>query len=386
MKLLLFLLAAIISIQLYAQSTLSSSSNVPRPRDHLIKRQVVYKNPGNRGTQILWDFSKQDILNDDYELSYTSLGISSDTLIGTEHDTMYYYSMKGDSLLSLGYENSTTLINYRKPETLFVYPFMYGCSFTDYFDGMGYYCNRLGIHVQGKSTIIADAIGALILPGGDTLQNVLRVHTQKKMTEQTKPIVGNIIFQKDTFPFAVKRDSIEWHLSKDSTYLQLDIWRWYADGYRYPIFESIESSVYRLGKKHQYFTTSFYYPPYEQYYGLNFDSENVQKQELKNEEKQILNTISLQGWRNTYKEGNFLCSYSLDKENNLDIYYSLQTESEVQIILYDIVGRQLAIPVKALLSAGNYHCSLSLNNYSCGEYLLMIMSGNRKYTEKILIH
>ena len=277
--LLLFLFASVLSLGLSSQITLNSLCNLPRSGDRLVKQQVDYKAPGGKGVGVVWDFSDQTPLNDHYELNYRSLDAHSDTLVGTEHRTMYYYHLRGDSLYSLGYENPTTLITYRKPETLLVFPFIYGRTFTDYFEGTCSYCSRLDIHVQGKSQVTADASGMLVLPGGDTLRHVLRVHHRKRMVESMEPFTPGSSLRADTVPFVLDRDSIDWYLANDSSSLQVDTWRWYADGYRYPIFESVSGSICCLGKASPYFATSFYYPPHEQYYALDEDSDNRERRD-----------------------------------------------------------------------------------------------------------
>lgn len=142
-KLLLLFSLVIMFSHLSAQSSLSSFCNLPRLGDRLIKQQVVFKDPGLSGRQVVWDFSKQEPVNENYELKYLALHSGSDTIVGIEYQTMYYYRFRGDSLFLSGFENPTTLIQHRKPEVLLVFPLPYGRTFTDYFDGKGSYCDRL---------------------------------------------------------------------------------------------------------------------------------------------------------------------------------------------------------------------------------------------------
>lgn len=92
----------------------------------------------------------------------------------------------------MGFENPTTFISYQQPELLFVYPMFQGRTISKYFEGKGNYCNHFNIHLCGKVIVKADASGILILPGGDTIQNVLRTYTHKyvhqKMTSQKEKI------------------------------------------------------------------------------------------------------------------------------------------------------------------------------------------------------
>ena len=106
MKTRLILLSGVLfPLCIHAQS-LNADYNLPRPGDHLMKRMVTVCEPGKSGVQQTWDFSELELEDANYELRYTSLG--SDTIIGTEHRTMYYYLSSGDSLFCLGYENPIT--------------------------------------------------------------------------------------------------------------------------------------------------------------------------------------------------------------------------------------------------------------------------------------
>lgn len=281
MRLLLFVLLGMsFPLLLSAQSFLDASTTLPRAGDHLIKKQVKYKAPGDKGYQVIWDFSEQTIDGKDYKLEYNSNDSTLSTIQGIEHRTSYCYLSQKDSFLLSSYENPTTQIRLRNPETLLTFPFSYGDTFTDYFDGWGNYCNRLSMDIFGKSTVTADGIGTIILPGGDSLQNTIRVHTQKKIAHTLKP------FFKSADPITnpvISADRIEYILAHDSTYLIIDTWRWYAEGYRYPVLETITNRACNSGSDKEHFSTSFYYPPVEQYYTLNDDHENYEKRDLQAE-------------------------------------------------------------------------------------------------------
>lgn len=128
--------------------------------DILVKQQVEYKSPGQKGNDAFWDFSQQKTINERYELSYIE---SKDSIIGgQEHQTLYKYLLRGDSLFSYGYENITTTLTYQKPELLLVFPFNYGQTIEDYFYGIGEYCDRFSIQIQGKTLTETYRVG-----GGD---------------------------------------------------------------------------------------------------------------------------------------------------------------------------------------------------------------------------
>lgn len=386
MKTLIVLLLVVIPLQLSAQFSLNRMSNLPRNGDYIVKQQVKYKSPGAKGVGGLWDFSEQEPINENYKLKYVAPKLGADSIVGIEHRTMYYYQIVSDSLLLLGHENPTTRICYRKPETLLVFPLLYGRSFTDYFDGIGIYCNRLGSQLFGKSIVEADATGMMILPGGDTLRNVLRVHTVKKVVEKMKPISIDGTIMGDTIQFSHYRDSIDYYLATDSGRLEINTWRWYADGYRYPVFETTQSMVYNMGNSYEHFATSFYYPPNEQYYGLDDDPENRFKREHAVEESvsRLWNAADEPQKGNKYADEDVAYSFYLDEADNLHINYSLTENATVKIMLYDFQGRQLLKSDAGLLQKGDYRNQIPLGIYPMGEYLLRIIVNDKLYGEKIL--
>ena len=270
MKKLFIILFSGIPVILSAQYRLEARLNLPRVGDEIIKQQVEYKDPGRSGENVLWDFGKLQSRNDEYELSYI-LGKDS-LLTGIEHRTRYYYALSGDSLLLWGYENYTTLMENEQPELLLRFPVNYGDSTFCYYNGNGKYCDRLKISALGTIESKADACGMMILPSGDTLKNVLRVRTVKRIAEKTEALVFNP--STDTLRTAVLSDSIEYRLANDTLLLGVETCRWYAKGYRYPIFETVKSITDKSGEEQNWFDTAFFYPPDEHSY-LEDDEENL---------------------------------------------------------------------------------------------------------------
>jgi len=370
------------SVPLFAQNRLEKEYNMFRDKDVIVKQQVKYKNPGRAGANVLWNFSKQEAVNEKYKVSYSQPDLDS-IVTGCEHRTLYHYQLRNDSLYSLGYENPTTMMQYQKPELLMTFPFSYQKRVEGYFYGTGSYCRRLDLTTQGKTVTWGDAHGMIILPNGDTLQHVLRVRSLKKIAEKMfhyelkDSVVSHIVFP----------DSIEHHLNNDSVYIQVETYRWYADGYRYPIFETVESTTYKNGKPLKLFNTAFFYSPEKHAY-LNEDEKNLARLEeldkaarerpsggngnsddnnQSNPEKEIINY-------NVYIENG---------SNRISVEYNLSQPAEVTINLFDMQGRLLANYPKKNCSSGFYQESISLDGYQLGEYLLRIVVNGYVYGEKI---
>jgi len=380
--LLLSIIGIILLTDIYSQPVLQSSYNVMREGDKLIKQQVEYISPGESGSDLIWDFSNQQPINEHYELKYYLDKRDSITLIGQEHRTFYKYLTYGDTLFISGYENSLTLMNYHRPKLLFTFPFNYQNQIQDHFYGVGEYTRSLRITVQGIMSTEADAYGKMILPEGILLDSVLRIHTREKFTEYVSPI-SNFIDA-----FAINTDSIDYRLANDSTITQVDTYRWYADGYRYPVFETVQVQTYLHGQLKESFNTAFCYTPVEQYYGLNSDPENREKRERYSMKNSLGDNIG-----NPENEGSFAklspadkITYCIQTErgNFITLDYELNYPAEISVILLDPQGRILDSYPPTFHELGTFKKTISLAGRQRGEYLLRIIIDKEILGEKIL--
>ena len=108
MKAIALTLASVLGCAFSLSAQLNTSHNQYRAGDVLVKQQVEYVNPGQSGTNKLWDFSKLKSVNDEYTLTYSLPPLEGDSvyilgnirylkkdvsdnelIVGTEHNTMY---------------------------------------------------------------------------------------------------------------------------------------------------------------------------------------------------------------------------------------------------------------------------------------------------------
>ncbi|MCC8146141.1 MAG: hypothetical protein LIO93_06825 [Bacteroidales bacterium] len=261
-------------IPAFSQHSLQPELNMYRSGDRIFKQQVGDKDPGRPGENVLWDFSRLEILNDEYELAYTEHDNS--IITGTEHLTHYHYTLRNDSLLLTGFENQTTELKNHQPELVMEFPFRYGDRKKSYFYGHGTYGNRLEMDVMGTVETTADAYGMMILPNKDTLKHVLRTRSVKYIAEETQPI-GPGFYRKQKSPPVISQDSIDTRLQDDPVVFVVETFRWYEKGYRYPVFETFRSwEQYKEPEmeENEFLNTAFFYPPQEHYY-LEDDNENL---------------------------------------------------------------------------------------------------------------
>jgi hypothetical protein len=248
---------------LSAQHTLQSALNLPRVGDEIIKQQVEYKDPGRSGANVIWNFSQLKYINDEYSLVYSAPELIGDTIyimgqdtiaaaelsddylfIGTEHNTMYYYRLSGDTLWTLGHENAVTLLQYTPPLLTNVFPVNYTDAHTAGYTANGMYSMTVPFETVGNASLKADAYGMMILPSGDTLRHVIRTQSVRRFSE-VLPVADG--------------DSIRLNTRQENV-------QWYSNGYRYPLFETIRSIVRQDSTEINRFATAFFYPPQEQYY------------------------------------------------------------------------------------------------------------------------
>lgn len=357
----------------YANAQLIRQLNSMRAGDEIIKTQVQYKDPGKGGTNCFWDFSKLTPLNPEYTLAYDVPGIVADTLFvmgrdtlavdlpttgdlitGTEHYTMYYYQLRGDSLFQLGHENPNTELRYTKPLLHLKFPFNYGDVLLSDYKAEGSYSGTIDVSTQGTMRTEADAFGKMILPQGDTL-TVLRIKSTRLIQE----------------PYLLE-DSTEAFTNR-----VMETYQWYSKGYRYPVFETIKTI--HLGDSINRFTTAFYYPPQEHYY-LDKDPENVA----------VLDSL----WEVKYGDSIVEQIEKTTKINiklhpspvrdELYIDYELNKPSSVTIIISDLSGQIMWSDKKNALSLGLYTERVDCSTFITGNYIVNVITDFVQARHKIL--
>ena len=99
MKGIVLLITVGFATSLFAQTPIIKlSHNKCRWGDRLLKWQVEYKDPGNSGENILWDYSSLKIVDDNYKIRYRENETDTAGYVENAHNTSYYYSSTRDSL------------------------------------------------------------------------------------------------------------------------------------------------------------------------------------------------------------------------------------------------------------------------------------------------
>ena len=314
--------------------------NAFRAADQLVKQQIVFKDPGSSGKSLKWDFSLVQPVNEEYSLNYFIPDSTQMTLFcGLEHNTRYYFRQQKDSLQAVGYENSTTYMEYPTPELRMRFPFAYGDTLFSYFVGKGQYCHRLELAVKGYTRVEADAEGELLLPKSETVKKAMRVRTLRHYTET----------------------------GKDSVEMTLDTYSWYAAGIRYPVFESIKTTLSKKGDKKDekgesmkdttVFKTSFYYPPEKQ-------TSQVETAPIPEEAK----TADL-GASAVFTEAQLMPNPVID---NLYIKYKLVRSAKVWFTVHNNIGIPQRNTSPQQLGEGEHSTTVGMGGLIPGVYSLFV--------------
>ena len=362
---------------------LNALHNHFRAGDILFKQQVEYVDPGEAGANRLWNFSKLQTINDGYTLEYTLPPLEGDSvyllgnkrcqkekmkgnelIIGIEHNTMYYYHLKGDSLLQMGHENQSVVLDYTSPISLLRFPLNYGETGTSAYTSKGLYSGTVDIQTHGTVTTTADAYGKMILPSGDTLNSVLRVKTQQTI-------------------FDIPHTNSYTTETENNTGKQLVICRWYSKGYRYPVFETIRKM--NLADNSIIFSTAFFFPPQDHLY-LDTDPENMALlDQLWNLDKESINNPGIHQTETVDLKDILTCRmYPNPVSSILNLEYELKKEAKVSFQLFSVNGTPVKVINLQKKAKGVYHETLDCSSLYSTNYILRITADDLFANELII--
>lgn len=346
-----------IALYIFPQSQLTSSLNMFRAGDVISKQQVEYKDPGRSGQNVLWDFSQLETVNPKYTLSYTesvlqdssyidSISKPENLIIGKEHETSYFYYLRNDTLLCLGHENNVVCLWYSQPLLMGIYPTVYQKQVYQPFHAEGLYSMQIPIRICGTVTTEQDAYGMMILPSGDTLKHVSRIKYFQEITDLNK----SQDFTSISYP------------------IEMETYRWYAKGYRYPVFETICSyNSFKNNERHANFMTAFFYPPEEAYYNDEYSESGGNENSPTDPWKELTYNI-----------------YPNPVSTYLEVEIYLPQTANVAVHLNSLHGMPLQKEQFPNQPKGLFRFQLNLATYTRGNYILDIWLNDYLVSEKIM--
>jgi len=353
-----------------------------RAGDVLFKQQVEYIDPGAAGADRLWNFSKLKTINDEYTLEYAIPPLEGDSvyimgekrynegdvkenelIVGTEHNTMYYYYLKEDTLLQIGHENPSVILAYTSPMAILRFPLNYAQTVSSQYKSKGLYSGTVDIQTEGTVTVTADAYGKMILPSKDTLDLVLRVKTLQTIFDSP--------------------NENSYSTETGNAGKQLEIYRWYSKGYRYPVFETIRNI--NLADNSVIFSTAFFFPPQDHFY-LDTDPENLALlDQLWNMDKDNIEHPDAEHTEVMSLKDIMTCKiYPNPVISILNLDYELKRDAMVSFQLLSVNGSPVKVISPKKKIKGVYHETLDCSFLQRRDYILRI-TANDLFENEVIV-
>ena len=341
----------------------TSSLHVPRVGDKLQVEQVGFVLSGGSGTGQRWDFSRLDVIRPKHRISYVG-EYDSSVFTEIEDMTMTYYSVRGDTLLLTGFESNTKEMCYANPELSMRFPLTLGDSIGGYIHGCGVFSDKLLTQVYGRCLCETDASGSMLLPSGDVLRDVIRVHTHR--TVGGKEIAagdGQDIRALKNNILSCAADSIEHFLSADTAQTVVDTYRWFAAGYRYPILRTVRVSD---TDGNTLSLAAYYFSPERQSELSDPDNERIRRQQQDDSGETDANG------KESVKT-DCPIDYSVNVSgHSITIDYSLRATANVRALLCDVRGMVYKSHTAANPAGSDYCFTLDCTGLRAGEYVLYL--------------
>jgi hypothetical protein len=287
---------------------------------------VTYQQPGAAGEDVIWDFSKVELLGNALFTSDIEDSFEGGNIKAVRDDgCIFFFNVTDKGNEYVGYEIGKSKMLLDKPILKTQYPQKFNTRFSGNFSGNIFTENPDEVtQVEGTYSTHADAWGTLLLPDGISLQ-ALRVRT-----------------------------------TEASGLRELVKYLWYTQGTRYPVFVTSEDySIAKDGTRQLIYSGSFLNTQINKSAGNYTGMQNIAASPYRI-------------FPNPFK-------------NEIQVSCNLPEKTNVTISLYDVNGIKLTTLVSKEQS-GNYTVSQDVSKYAQlpGIYLLKIQLGDKVYTEKLV--
>ena len=335
--------------QVKAQSQITSETNMFRCGDSIALHKIEYLQPGGVGEEQVWDFRNMEIQGNPHFIRFVC-DTDSITILGQEPQCLRKYIAHDDTLFMLGYETRLQTINYENPFTILPFPSSYGSYNEQPFHSIGTYSKKYVIESRGTSETEADATGIILYNENDTLRNVLRVHR----------ISSAGIWQYLPGDSIVDTLNVKQRIE--------DHYLWFARGYRYPVFETISTTIFNDLSPVSCQQVSYCSLPSDQMHLK--DSINSQIQDTDS----VLYANNLQ----------VPIHYQVAVNGKMvAISYTLETDATIQSLICDRMGLVYKRNSTAGLAGQSGQIQINCNGLKAGVYVLYLNVNGQVFNEKI---
>lgn len=317
---------------------LTKEVNSFRVGDWVDKVRVEYHEQFD-GNRYVWTIDK---LEDNARQS-DSYKLLKDTICCVRKGVRTYFSQDEHKIGILGYESNLFSVKYKNPEVYVRFPMSKGSVIDGNFAGEGTYCDKVWLRHIGTYHTEVLKNGCIVTELGDTIANVLLLATQR----------SNMVYY----------DSFQVNSGKSTRFKEI-IYRWYAEGYRYPVMYS--RKVYNdLFDEEKSEAPTYYYPlQYKE------DISSLQGAEYIDKDR-------------TGSGKSF--SYRASMIGNvINVEYVLSFRTTVKGLLVDSKGC-LYKTFSQSHDAGSYSFSMNCSGLPMGQYVLYLEANGEKYTQNFLI-
>jgi len=343
MKILFLLIAILVSSNLFSQITLTSSNN-PSPGNTMlsIDCDTAGISEGNSGANQTWSYptlSRHDSISFHWvAASSTPYGsqFSTSNIASTFNDTDYsYFTTSSSSFISNGLGAPGLVIPYSDPQTNMQYPFTYSNSFTDSY-AASFSAGGITVFRNGTTTVTCDAWGTLILPGG-TFPNSIRVKYIDVSRDSSNPGAPIVLRSTNTS------------------------YSWYVSNKKFPVFQ--------IG----YYSGSF-----------NGIPQPTTKSVIYYPNNPTIGIVQLSSI--IPDQFNLMQNYPNPFNPQTKIRFDVPSaSSNLRLVVFDELGREIAVLVNQNLSPGSYEVKWDATNLSAGVYYYRLFTENFTETKKMLL-
>ncbi|MBK8982934.1 MAG: T9SS type A sorting domain-containing protein [Ignavibacteria bacterium] len=327
---------------IFAQTTLTVVNNPSQgDLDGNVQCDTTGISEGNSGANQTWDFtvlSRQDSTT----LIFVASGSTPysqqfpNSNIASTNDSIYfnYMSASASDLLISGFGGPDLIIQYTDPQIYLQYPFNYGSSFNDPFEGE---FNSSGTQIfrKGTSAVTGDAWGTINLPDG-SYANALRVHYQIITKDSSNPGIAVV------------------------SVTNLNSYVWFVPGKKFPVFEIIYSDITINGNL--LFTQKV----------VNYNFYNSPTG-IRNISAEIPDGFRLsQNYPNPF-----------NPSTNLE--FAIPRSGLVTLKIFDMTGREITTPVNENLNPGKYSYNFNAAGLTSGAYFYTLTANGFSDTKKMIL-
>lgn len=338
-SILLLAVGFVIAFNSQSQTILTFNSHGLQPDIQNPMMLTKYVDPGQEGQNVTWDFSTLETTNNFIGNLQNPSFVKGSSRFSSANTTLeefgnYFFFKSNISVLEqYGYlsNGGGIVIEYTKPFVKMRYPFSFNSYYSGAFEGK-YFADEKAIgDIVGTYQVQGDAIGTLILPEGKSFRNALRVKEVKSYDQK---------------------------LNGSTTKIVETSYRWYVNEHRFPILVIIKCN-----------------------YTFENGQTSASTKAAFNSNVLVMNS-NMTSANSSYKLEVFPNPYY----DRVNINLQLDAKSKVNITVYDLIGKRVAVLTDKFEEIGDLTYAFSAKELGLakGTYIVKVKVNNNETTRKIL--